>query len=378
MYDRQTTKGKVWVSDFWCNGRRYKKSWGAISKTVAKQKDRAFHTEVLEGKHEVKSKRILFETFGEKYLKWAKLNKKASSAKRNQVSLNMLAPHFGEMTLNAVTAWGLEQYKQVRKAEGAAAGTINRDLDLIKNMMKRAVEWGDLSRNPLQDVRRLREHSDRARALTPDEEKRLLEACEKTPQRGSKKDKVFAKYLKDLVLVALKTGMRRSEIFNVRKADIHLQERFIEVTESKTGEGRRVPINESLLDLLERRLEDPRSEYLFCNSKGKKLTVLTNAFWNVVEAAGLSQVDAKTGKALCFRFHDLRHTVATRLGMAGTDLKTMMEIMGWKTTKMAMRYQHPAGPHKLEAVKTLDEVPPFFTPRQEEQKTEQKVVNLFG
>lgn len=55
-----------------------------------------------------------------------------------------------------------------------------------------------------------------------------------------------------------------------------------------------------------------------------------------------------------FCFHDLRHTFGLRLGMAGQDSKTIMEIMGHKTHKMAMRYQHPSPEHKLDVVKKLD------------------------
>lgn len=370
MYQR----GKIWISDFWCNGARYKKSWGKITKGGAKQKDERYRTEVLEGKHDLKSKKILFETFAEKYLKFARSDKKPKSAKRNQVSINMLSPYFAGKPVGAINAWALEQYKKARKDAGRAPGTINRDIDCIKNMMKKAMEWGYLSRDPLRDVKRFEETNNKMWALTPEEENKLLQACEKSAQRGTKQDKVFAKYLKDLVLVALKTGCRESEIFNIRKVNVHLQERFIEITESKTGQGRFVPINDSLRDLLERRLQDPRSEYLFCNSRGGKLTVLTNAFWNAVKEAGLIQIDAKTGKTFRFRFHDLRHSVGSRLGMAGKDLKTIMEIMGHKTTKMAMWYQHPTSSHKLDAVKSLDEVPPFFTPL--EKEGEKKVVNL--
>jgi integrase len=369
--------GEVWISDFWCNGARYKKSWGAISKTVAREKERKLRTEILEGKHALKSKRILFETFAEKYLKFARTENKPKTAKRKEVSLNMLRPHFAGKSLGSINAWALEQYKKARKEEGRAPGTINRDIDCIKNMMKKAVEWDYLSRNPLHDVKRLKEENQRMWALTPEEQDKLLQACEKSTQRGTKQDKLFAKYLRDLVLVALKTGMRESEIFNIRKGDVHLQERYIQISESKTGEGRCVPINDSLRDLLDRRLQDRRSEYLFCNSRGEKLTVLTNAFWNAVKEAGLIRVDAKIGKSFRFRFHDLRHSVGSRLGMAGKDLKTIMEIMGHKTTKMAMWYQHPASSHKLDVVKILDEVPPLFTPEEEEGKEAQKVVNLF-
>ena len=73
------------------------------------------------------------------------------------------------------------------------------------------------------------------------------------------------------------------------------------------------------------------------------------------------------GKKVSFRFHDLRHTFGSRLGMNGVDLKSIMEIMGHKTAKMAMRYQHPSPSHKLEAVNRLDKI---------RGPVPQKIVNL--
>ena len=222
-------RGEIWTSDFWCNGARYKKSWGAISKTVAKEKDRKFRTEVLEGKHNLKSKKVLFETFTKKYLEFARLNKKPKSAKRNEVSINMLMPHFKGVMLNSINPLMLERYKKDRKEEGTAPGTINRDIDCIKNMMKKAVEWGFLSQNPLRDVKRLREKSEKMWVLTSEEENKLLEACQKSPQRKG------GKYLRDIVLFALHSGMRESEIFNVRKDRVDLKNRFVLVVDTKNN-----------------------------------------------------------------------------------------------------------------------------------------------
>ena len=193
--------------------------------------------------------------------------------------------------------------------------------------------------------------------LTPEEEDCLLDECEKRPQRKNKK------YLKDLVRVALNTGMRQDEIFKLTKSDVKLKLRYIEVTDTKTGEDRRVPINDTAYQILKKRFKEIDSEYLFPNTKGGKLNVLTNAFWTAVKEAGLIRFETNISgskqieEKIRFRFHDLRHTFGSRLGMAGTDLKTIMEIMGHKTTKVAMRYQHPAPEHKLNAVKILDQVP---------------------
>jgi len=90
------------------------------------------------------------------------------------------------------------------------------------------------------------------------------------------------------------------------------------------------------------------------NNKGKKLAFLTNAFRRAVKDAGLIIWDGD--KKVRFRFHDCRHTFGSRLGMKGFDLKTIMEIMGHKTAKVVMRYQHPTPDHKSQAVKSLDEI----------------------
>jgi integrase len=356
MYKR----GDSWFTDFWCNGERHQKSWGPISKTVAKKKDDKFKTEVREGKHQQKTKRIRFETLAEKYLVYARLNKKPSTARRNEVSINMLMPYFKGKLLGSINSFMLEQYKKARRDQGEkgrAPATINRDIDCIKNMMKKAVEWGYLNRNPLEGVKHLKEDNEKMWVLTPEEEGRLLDECENRIQRKGNK------YLKDMAHFALHTGMRQDEIFKLTKPKVKLKLRYIDVTDTKTGEDRRVPINDTAYGILKKRLNETESEYLFQNTKGGKLTVLTNAFWTAVKEAGLIRFEIKKfGKKqieekIRFRFHDLRHTFGSRLGMAGTDLKTIMEIMGHKTTKVAMRYQHPAPEHKLNAVKILDQVP---------------------
>jgi integrase len=137
----------------------------------------------------------------------------------------------------------------------------------------------------------------------------------------------------------------------LRWANVHFQENYLLVTDTKTHEDRPVPINETMKKTLQRQMEH-KMEYVFTNSAGRKLTVLTNAFWKAVDEAGLVRWDGD--KKIRFRFHDLRHTFGSRLGINGVDLKTIMEIMGHKTAKVAMRYQHPSHDHKLRAVMSLD------------------------
>ncbi len=94
--------GMEWCSDFWHEGKRFTKSWGAISKTVAGEKDRKFRTEVLEGKYSLKARRILFEKFAEKHLEYPRVNKKLQAARRNESSIEKRAMRFRLLPLPAL------------------------------------------------------------------------------------------------------------------------------------------------------------------------------------------------------------------------------------------------------------------------------------
>jgi integrase len=356
-----------WVTEFYHEGIRYKKSLGmGISKTVAKERDADYRKEVREGKHNVKARRIRFETFSIKYLEHAKVNKKPKSAKRNEVSIGQLMPYFKGKLLGSVHPFQVEQYKKARREGGASPATVNRDVACLRNMMNMAVEWKDLQVNPIARVKLLSEDNEVMWVLSPEEEGRLLDECHKRPQKG-------AKYLRDLVEFALYSGMRQGEIFGLKWVNVHVEESYLLATDTKTHQDRAVPMNRTMKEILIRRMEDQK-EYIFTNSKGGRLTVLTNAFWRAVKEAGLSRVEVKDGKTVKvrFRFHDCRHTMGSRLGMNGVDLKSIMEIMGHKTAKTAMRYQHPSPSHKLEAVNRLDEIRKIITPK----VTPKKIIHL--
>ena len=360
MYQRNGN----WVTEFYHDGIRYKKSLGkGISKTVAKEREAKYRQEVREGKHRVKARRIKFEKFKQKYLDNARVNKKPSSAKRNEVSIGQLMPYFKGKLIGSIHPFQVEQYKKARREGGTSPATVNRDVACLRNMLNMAVEWNYLQVNPIAKVKLLTEDNEVMWVLSPEEEARLLDECEKRPQRKS------AKYLRDLVEFALYSGMRQGEIFGLMRVHVHLEENYVLATDTKTHQDRPIPINETMREILVRRMENQK-EYIFTNSAGGKLTVLTNAFWRAVKEAGLIRWDA--GKKVRFRFHDLRHSFGSRLGMNGTDLKSIMEIMGHKTAKVAMRYQHPSPSHKLEAVKNLDEIRKKITPK----VTPQKIVSM--
>jgi integrase len=121
---------------------------------------------------------------------------------------------------------------------------------------------------------------------------------------------------------------------------------------AKNGESRTVPMDEVLTTILKAaKLGSADGEKVFCSRHGTPYRSLRTAFNQATRLAGVGD----------FTFHDLRHTFASRLVMAGVDLPTVKELLGHKDISMTMRYAHLSSDHKQAAVKKLEEVPAIFT-----------------
>ncbi|HBG48809.1 MAG TPA: hypothetical protein DDW90_04775 [Cyanobacteria bacterium UBA9971] len=132
------------------------------------------------------------------------------------------------------------------------------------------------------------------------------------------------------LIMALHTGMRKGEILNLTWDCVNLERRYLRILNSKSGKPRHIPINEKLANELNRLSR--HNNYVFANPEtGLPYVDLKKAFKSVKDKAEI------TG----FRFHDLRHTVATRMVANGTDLGVVMEILGHADIKTTMRYAHP-------------------------------------
>lgn len=150
--------------------------------------------------------------------------------------------------------------------------------------------------------------------------------------------------------------MRRTELFGLRWEDVDFYTNTIRVRNAKSGEGRRMPMNqvacETLRALRQQRVREGQekgdgrellSPYVFCAPGGGYLSNLSRAWYPGLREAGIKDL----------RFHDLRHTFASRLVMAGVDLYTVKELLGHKTTQMTSRYAHLSPDHQRRAVEVL-------------------------
>src|SRR5262249_27155579 len=165
-------------------------------------------------------------------------------------------------------------------------------------------------------VKFFKENNVRLRFLRPEEEARL--AAEMQPE-----DWV-------VVEIALYTGLRRGEQFGLRWAHVVFGPRLATVPLSKHGEARRVPMNDTVRDILRALPSRLKSPWVFPSETGETplgaRNFMSRVFVPAVRRAGLAN----------FRWHDLRHMFASRLVMAGVALRPPPELMGRKTIAMTL------------------------------------------
>jgi len=149
--------------------------------------------------------------------------------------------------------------------------------------------------------------------------------------------------------MALNTGMRLGELTAVEWKDIDFKCTVIHVDNkkehhTKNYEPRTIPMNEQLMAVLRRLPRRLDSPLVFQRKNGEKFAKMRTSFENAVKRSGIAHV----------RFHDLRHTFASHLVMAGVDIRTVQELLGHKDIRMTMRYSHLAPDHMKNAVRILD------------------------
>jgi integrase len=249
-----------------------------------------------------------------------------------------LTPFFGDRPLSQIATLDIERFKRERRRAEAAPATVNRELAVISHLFNKALEWGWLKAAPAR-IRRFGEGAGRIVYLTA-EQCHDLEGAAAADQNLN----VHA-----FVVVALRTGMRHSELLAIRREHIDLGRAVIWIPKAKAG-AREQPITPDLVAYLAQRLGmiPPGCPWLFPSegaSAGHAHTI-RKAFRRSVARAGLDP-DQVTP-------HTLRHTVVTQLVQAGVDLPTVQRISGHKTLAMVARYAHQNGAHIATAMSKLE------------------------
>ena len=326
-------RGKSWYYDFLYRGTRYAGSIGPVSKTLAKEELARKKAAAIEGRLKPVVRSPLFKDLADDFISYKRDVLRPHSATRIENALKPLRKAFGLKRLDEITSLDIEKYRSERKRLNRADATVNRELQTLRHLFNKAIAWGKANSNPMRQVTLAKEENARLRFLTDDEEKKLLDAC--------------GDHLRAIVIAALNTGFRRGELLSLTWKDVDFERGLVTVEAAyvKNRERRSVPMNSQLRQVLEHlKRTGGDSPYVFLNSLGEAYKVVGSVFTDAVERAGI--VD--------FHFHDLRHTFASRLVMAGVDLRTVQTLLGHKTISMTLRYSHLAPEHLKRAIELLD------------------------
>jgi integrase len=217
-----------------------------------------------------------------------------------------------------------------RRLKQVTGSTTNRDLGLISHVINVArKEWGIHIDNPVAMIRRPPESKGRNRRLSASEEQRLLSELE--PSKRSNKGfyeegGTRNPWIYPLVVLAIETAMRRSEILSLQWDDVFLEDRFVRLQDTKNGESRDVPLSNKAHALLKGLPQDSSGSVFPTTADAVK-----KAFVRAAERAEIKNL----------HFHDLRHEGTSRLAEKLDNVLELSAVTGHKTLSMLKRYYHP-------------------------------------
>jgi integrase len=298
------------------------------------------------------------------YNDYAKPNVRAKTARDYEAIIRVhLVPAFGEQMLSEIQPADVQAFVAEKSRSGLSAGTVNKQLVILKAMLARAVEWRYLRESPARYVKRLREPQREMDYFRPDEINSFLEAASVSNRL--------------LFATAIFTGLRQGELLALRWGDIDLLKGVLYVRrtyhpafgfgEPKSAAGRRaVYLPPDLMEMFREEGFARRPEDLvFTNREGRPFDpsgLVRHEFHPTLSRAGLRRI----------RFHDLRHTYAAMMISVGASPKLLQEQMGHESISTTMRHYGHLMPSvsegvgaKLEALVYDSNVPPFRGSRRE-------------
>lgn len=230
-------------------------------------------------------------------------------------------------------------YKIEPSEKELSASTINKHVNALSKTFNLLIANNLIEdKNPCRFTKKLRESDVKIRFLTEDEEKRLFNAF--TPEN---------EHIRHILICALQTGMRKSEILKLKWSQVDLHNKTITIlyseslkTKNKGKQSRVVGISSKLYKNLT--TFDDTQEFVFVNPKTNFPYVhIDKSFSSLLNTAGIKD----------FRFHDIRHTVATRMVANGVDLVAIKELLGHASIETTMIYAHSMPEAKKRAIELL-------------------------
>ncbi len=336
--ERKTANGTIkYRAKVRMNGLEFSKTFAR--KTDAKEWIASTETKIREG--ELTGGAVYRKkTLSEAVAKFKKQKESMSAHWKNyKFHFKYLENNYGKVKIENFTPAKIAEIRDRLKDEGRSNATVNRYLSTLSSLFNTIVkEWMWLNANPCRNIKKLREDNARERFLTKDEISKLLAVA--------KQETKLPMY--PILLIAVRTGMRRGEILNLKWTDIDYDNGLIIIQRTKNGDKRSVPLTLEIKEALEvygkvRRLD---TQLVFPSpTKPSVPPEIKNEFANIIAKAEITD----------FRFHDLRHTAASYMAMSGASLLDIASILGHRTMHMVKRYSHLTKSHERSVIERMNQ-----------------------
>jgi integrase len=320
VFEKVPASGEWWICYWDAQGRKRREKVGTKSNAILLYRKRK--TEALQGKklpEKLRRATISFADIAKEALAYSKAHKRTYDDDVQRME-RMLA-WFRDRSADSITPQDIERhFERCVADEEWAPSTVNHYRSLLSLTYRLAIRDGKASSNPARATRHRREDNSRVRYLTPEEETKLRTVLEAR----------WRSHIQELDL-ALHTGLRLSEMYGLDWQDVDLARCLILIRRGKNGESRYARLNSvALKALTELRKRGDGTGPVIRNLEGEPLAGPRYWFEKAIAEAGISD----------FHWHDLRHTFASRLTMAGVGLRATQDALGHKSIAMTVRYAH--------------------------------------
>ena len=262
------------------------------------------------------------------YIPFQKNAKTGANFKHILGQLNIITGYnFTDMAINTISENDIINFFNLLKNDrNVKQATVNRYRSLLNHIFNTAMKDKVVNYNPVKYIKRYKEKS-RDRALNSNEIKALLETC-----RQSRNEELYY-----IVLVALYTGMRYSNIVNMKRSNIKGNVYQLDGNETKSGKSQLIYLHQDLLNELNQYIQAHSRDNIFITKRIKR------SFKTALLKAGIEN----------FRFHDLRRTFATTLLYNDVNIKTIQNMLGHSSIMMTERYLANDSKKELDAINKL-------------------------
>jgi integrase len=291
---------------------------------------------------------FLFSKLAKEYIDWAKTNKSSWKDDNSRYQIH-LKPEIGSLPLQKISPLDLERLKRSIQKKDVSPATVKHCLVLVRQIFNKGKAWGYFAgESPFGTVtkgnRKFLEIPDnrRLRFLTYEEAEKLLRELEDR-----------SKQTHDMTLLSLNTGMRRSELFDLKITDINIDLEVINIKDGKSNKTRQTFMNKRVKAMLGRRINsNSGSDFVFSNKNGDRVNYISKVFDRTIDQLGFNKKVKDPRDRVSF--HTLRHTFASWLALQGTPLLTIKELGGWQSLEMVVRYAHLIPDQKRQAIAQLE------------------------